>query len=270
MHTPILLDHELETAKKLFDNQGYIGPYTLREVDLVDQLSVKLWKEEKQIRFARRIERLEKRLFGFAIKNPKVRRRKNFSTNRHLDMPEIQHILKDESLELALKKLCAPNLLLWRTFITRKGVGSRELGWHHDKHFENGNQPLIDLENICNHFSVLIALNDMTEMNGVFQVIQGSHKPIAGFERDLRVKANKSFEEHLSYRIPEQLKNRVRKITLKKGQFILFHSALLHGSEAYKSGEPRISLALRFMTNTVEFPKFDDFVELKRNQLVTI
>lgn len=272
MHTTFFFESEseLKTATNLFNDQGYIGPYTLDEIELVDHLSAKLWKEETKIKLSRRIERLQKELFGVVFKQDQIRKKRNFSTNRHLDMLEIQDILKDKNLTYTLKKLCTPNLLLWRTFITRKGPGSRELGWHHDKHFENGNQPMIDLENISNHFSVIVALSDITETNGVFKVIQGSHKPIAGFERDLRIKANKLFADHLSYEIPEQLKNRVRKITLKKGQFLLFYSALLHGSDAYKSGEPRISLALRFMANYVDFPEFDDSVELKRNQLITI
>lgn len=259
---------ELETAKILFDSQGYIGPYNLEDMKAVTLLSERLWKEEKVIKAARRIERLSKSFLGSLLRFDHTK--KNFSTNRHLDMSEIQDILQDKNLKFVLKNLCASNLLLWRTFLTRKGSGSRELGWHHDKHFQNGDQPFIDLGDISNHFSVLIAINDMTETNGVFRVILGSHKPIVGFERDLRIKANKPFADHILYKIPEQLESRVREITLKKGQFIVFHSALFHGSEAYKSGVPRISLAMRFMTDTIEFPVLNNSIEINHNQLIRL
>lgn len=189
--------------------------------------------------------------------------------NRHLDLSQVKKITEDQNLILCLKTLCRQDLALWRTKIFFKEVGSKRINWHHDKHFQDDQQELIDLNDISSHFSVLVALNDMTEENGAFQVLPRSHKSLDGFDRDLRIKTLRSSKSHFLEELPQDFQNQVETITLKEGQFIIFHSSLYHRSLAYSSGNPRMSIAMRFMASNISLPE-NDYIGLKKSQYVYI
>ena len=247
-----MFTEQLEQDKKILDARGYSEMYNLANQDLVEQLSAKLEKE--QIRWRKLLpEKLLKRLL----------------LNRHLNLPEMQAIIRDENLKLILQKLCASRLILWRTNVFKKEPGSSDIGWHHDKHFQDGDAKLIDLDEISNHFSVFVALNDITVSNGPLQVLPKSHQALKGFERDLRVMSEKSISEHFLRELPSQLQASVKTICCKKGQFFVFHSAMYHKSKAYISGNPRMSLTMRLMKEDISFP-INRYTKLKSRQLMYI
>ena len=252
------LTNKFSELKLLLDDQGYTNPLCLNNLDNVERLREKFRREEPILRKA-----LIKAKLG--LKG----RQLNAGLNRHLDIPLFQDIIYDESFISTLKHICSQHLILWRTIIFRKQVGSQMVGWHHDKHFQNGTSKYIDLNEISSHFTAIIALSDMTLTNGAFQVLPKSHKPLKGLERDLRIFTEKNLEDHILPKLPQHLEDMVETLTLKQGQFIIFHSALLHRSLEYISGNPRTSITLRFITPDVEFLS-NRFTTLKSHQLLHV
>ena len=247
-----MFTEQLDQDKKIFDERGYSKTYNLANQDVVQQLSAKL--EREQVRWKKLLP--EKLLRRFLL-------------NRHLNLPEMQAIIRDENLTFILKKLCAPKLILWRTNVFKKEPGSSDVSWHHDKHFQDGDEKLINLNEISNHFSVFVALDDVTVSNGALQVLPKSHKPIKGFERNLKVMSEKSGSEHFLRELPSQLQASAKTLCFKQGQFFVFHSAMYHKSKAYISGNSRMSLTMRLMRADVGFP-VNRYTKLKSHQLVQI
>ena len=85
-------------------------------------------------------------------------------------------------------------------------------------------------------------------------MIRGSHRKMNSLERDTRPYHLRAVEEHFVDLPPDVLENRVR-IEVPRGHFFLFHSALLHGSQPYKRGNPRVSYVARFVKDSVVIPE---------------
>ena len=203
---------------------GLIGPFELDESELVYKL----------------IKQLDQSNSGF----------KNFHTKSGV----CRLLLSSGQLSAQVKSNFGENLKLWRTNAFKKVSGSGEVKWHHDRHFENGDSP-VDYTNLGDHFSILVALTDMDESTGIMEFIPGSHLPSLGYERDTRPFHLRTLEEHFLDIPPELLSKRV-KVPLKKGQFMLFHSGLLHRSlPAVESPDIcRYSLVARLCNVTTEIP----------------
>ena len=171
--------------------------------------------------------------------------------DRHMDIGCIRDLYFDANLQSVVAGLFGTDLFLWRTnfFVKnqqdRDGRGTGQNKWHHDRHFESGDAP-IDLYNTTNHFTALIALTDVGMDAGRVEYLKGSHRPIAGFDRDIA----RHIEE-----VPEVVQDRVTPLPLEKGQFVVFHSSVLHRSLAFGGGEGRVSLAARLARNGTELPE---------------
>lgn len=247
-----MFTEQIEQDKRIFDERGYSQTYNLANQDLAQQLSAKLEQEQNRWKKLLPEKLLRRRLL-----------------NRHLNLPEMQALIEDENLTFILKKLCAPELMLWRTNVFKKEPGSSDIAWHHDKHFQDGEEKAIDLDEISNHFSVFVALNDVTASNGALQILPKSHKPIEGFERDLRLMNEKPIAEHFTQELPSQLQALAKTLCFKQGQFFVFHSAIYHKSNSYISGNPRMSLTMRLMKADISFP-VNRHTKLKPHQLMYI
>ncbi len=166
--------------------------------------------------------------------------------DRHMDVSAIRDVFFDDNLQSALSEHFGNGLFVWRTnfFVKKEGTGENK--WHHDRHFENGNAP-INLFDTSNHFSILVALTDVDMNAGRVEYVRGSHSPIDEFERDI--------PRHI-LEVPEVVQDRVTPLPLKKGQFVLFHSTLLHRSLAFGEGEGRISMAARVARIGTQIPEY--------------
>lgn len=172
--------------------------------------------------------------------------------DRHIDVEEISSIFSDKNLLDKVLEAFGDNLLIWRSnfFVKQKESGFIE--WHHDRHFENAEYP-IDFKNFSNHFSILIAISDMTEKEGIMEFIPGSHRHIDGLERDTRPYHLRPLEEHF-VNLPEKVLRQRVQVSLKAGQFLLFHSGLLHRSLPYRSVGKRISMIGRLAKSGTTIP----------------
>ncbi|MDO3383229.1 phytanoyl-CoA dioxygenase family protein [Gilvimarinus algae] len=211
------------TTRPTVECEGISGPYELDRKDLLAEI-------EAAIRF------------------------EGARKDRHIDFPAIANFLKsDGNLYNAVSHTFGRELDIWRTNFFYKTSGSGEVGWHHDRHFETGDQN-IDLANTENHFSVLIAITDLLEEDGVIEYIPFSHLPLQGFERDVRPFHKKAVIDHF-LNLPVELVDRRRSMPLKRGQFALFHSALLHRSLPFRHGSHRISMVIRLCRRHTLIPE---------------
>jgi ectoine hydroxylase-related dioxygenase (phytanoyl-CoA dioxygenase family) len=172
--------------------------------------------------------------------------------DRHVDNELIRAIFFDNNVQTKVENHFGKDLRLWRSNFFLKKENSGEIGWHHDRHFENGDD-LINFHNLNNHFSILIALTDICEGHGEIEYIPGSHLPDAKFHRDNRPFHKREPWEHY-HQIPNDLLITAEPILLKKGEFALFHSGLLHHSKPFLEGNPRISMVGRLVKSSSTIP----------------
>ena len=165
--------------------------------------------------------------------------------DRHLDVPVIKDLFFDKKLQAVVAENFGTDLFLWRSNFFAKGEGYPQISWHHDRHFEDGDAP-IDIYNTDNHFSILIALTDIDRDAGGVEYMKGTHKSVDGFDRDL--------PRHIGD-TPEIVADRVTELPLKKGEFVVFYSSLLHRSLAFGEGEGRVSMVGRLARQGTRFPQ---------------
>lgn len=166
--------------------------------------------------------------------------------DRHMDVDVIRDLYFDTNVQSVVTELLGENLSIWRSNFFVKSDGTGQNKWHHDRHFEDGDAP-IDLYDTRNHFSITMALTDIGMDEGRLEYVKGSHRPIAGFDRDI--------PRHLD-EVPEAVRDRVTPLPLKRGQFVLFHGSLLHRSLAFGHGNRRVSMAARLVRTGTRVPPY--------------
>ena len=166
--------------------------------------------------------------------------------DRHMDVDVLRSLFFDANLQQAARELIGEGLFVWRTNFFVKSDGTGQNKWHHDRHFENGHAP-INLYDTSNHFTVTIALTDIGMDQGRLEYVRGSHAPIDGFDRDI--------PRHF-LNAPDVIQGRVTPLPLKRGEFVLFHSAVLHRSLEFGSGTRRMSFAGRLAKYGTSIPAY--------------
>ena len=215
---------------------GLAGPYELADksgLDNVCEVAIELKALRRQQNKVASIADLED-----PGPNPMI--------DRHMDVNAIKNVFFDRNLLALVAKHFGNKLFLWRTNFFVKNEGTGENKWHHDRHFENGSAR-INLFDNSNHFTVLVALTDVGMSAGRIEYVRGSHLPIQGFNRNI--------PRHI-LEVPKVVQDRVTPLPLKRGQFVLFYSTVLHRSLAFEEGEGRISVAARLARNGTKFPNY--------------
>ena len=166
--------------------------------------------------------------------------------DRHMDIDVIRDIFFDANLQAVVADLAGEDLFVWRTNFFVKSDGTGQNKWHHDRHFEDGDRP-INLFDTTNHFTLTVALTDIGMTEGRIEYVRGSHLPIDGWDRDIP----RHIEE-----VPPVVQDRVTPLPLRRGQFVLLHSSLLHRSLAFGAGERRVSMAARLARTGTAIPPY--------------
>ena len=201
-------------SNEQLDRDGLAGPFVLADTAMLDQVSA----------IATELEFLQAQQNKLArLSGQEDLMRWTTLLNRHMAFEVIQDVLNDENIHSVVADCFGTDLILWQTKFFPKYPGVGENYWHHDRIIENGDDP-INVYDTTNHFSFVIALTDLGNDAGRLEYIRGSHKPIAGLDRDMpRIFDN----------MPEAAVEKITPLTLKKGEFAVFHSAVLHRSLAY-------------------------------------
>ncbi|MYD43437.1 MAG: phytanoyl-CoA dioxygenase family protein [Gammaproteobacteria bacterium] len=217
-------------------SDGVAGPLALADKSKLDQARDAVFA----LKARRRAQLQRERETGTTNTEP------NPLLDRHLDIPVLHDLYFDANLQAAVKLAFGTNLFVWRTNFFVKSDGTGQNKWHHDRHFENGREP-ISLYDTSNHFTITIALTDIDLDQGRLEYVRGSHKEIEGFDRDIP----RHFLE-----APAVIEDRVTPMPLKRGEFVLMHSSLLHRSLAFDKGARRVSMAARLARNGTAIPEY--------------
>lgn len=164
--------------------------------------------------------------------------------NRHDEFPAMQNMFSDVNVQAVVAEHFGTGLFLYNSVFQVKREGVGENIWHHDRSFENGAAP-VNLHDDDNHFSILFGLTDLGWDQGRLEFVRGSHQPIQGWDRKQRF--NKT--------LPDSLNDRIEALTLKQGEFAIFHSSIMHRSLPFESGDIRVSLAVRLARNGTVVPE---------------
>lgn len=178
----------------------------------------------------------------------------NDRQNLHSRSSNALLVISDSSIRSRVLQHFGYGYRLWRTNFFHRPAGSYHpgVGWHHDKHFQDGRREL-DFDETGDHLSILVALDAMTFETGCFQYIPGSHRHVGSFQRDVRPYDDRPYEEHFLH-LPEWLAATAVEVEIPSGYFCLFHSALLHGSLPSDGSAARSSMVGRLVRNHVEIP----------------
>ena len=171
--------------------------------------------------------------------------------NRHLDTPAVARICRSPQVVSTVQALLGPDLVLWRSNLFAVSTGGQGLPWHRDQY-----GGLIDCRNGASQCSVQINLSDSSRANCV-AIVPGSHRweddelRDRGF--DVVPGGSEGTEGNPVYRMADDA--RPVDMTMRSGQFYVFHPGLLHGSTLrvddssdHTRDSVRYSIALRIAT----------------------
>ena len=178
--------------------------------------------------------------------------------NIHVKSELAREIITDSKIRSLFYELFGSGYNLWRSNCFHRSPNNLNshsgVPMHHDKHFQNGDS-LVDFDELGDHVSIIIALDDINSSNGLFSYIPNSMIPIDSYKRDSRPYHKRLNSEHF-LELPKRLILQTKLMAIPRNHFCLFHSGLLHGSIQSQNPEhaAHISLVGRVAKKTCEVP----------------
>jgi ectoine hydroxylase-related dioxygenase (phytanoyl-CoA dioxygenase family) len=155
--------------------------------------------------------------------------------SRHQDLAEVAALCTDRNVLDVVETILGEDIVLWNSVLVVKYPGSPEIPWHQDQEDE-----LLDpVVNVV----VWIALDDTRLENGALEVAPASHKqrlPHRFYDRRLHF----PFSVDMSGLCPISSVA----LVLSMGQFVAFHTDLLHRSGPNLTPYRRAALIARYTT----------------------
>jgi ectoine hydroxylase-related dioxygenase (phytanoyl-CoA dioxygenase family) len=176
--------------------------------------------------------------------------------NLHSRSELAREVICDAAIRESVRQLFGQGYQLWRTNFFHRATGTPHagVGWHHDKHFQNGDD-LVDFNEVGDHISIVIALDQIDHTNGPFQYIPGSFSGVvSGLDRDTRPYHKRSIEDHF-LTLPAEITTMAVLMPIPAGHFCIFQSALLHGSPPSGGAVSRTSMVGRLVRNHCHIPE---------------
>jgi ectoine hydroxylase-related dioxygenase (phytanoyl-CoA dioxygenase family) len=142
----------------------------------------------------------------------------------------------------AVESILGPNLLVWESaWFVKLAKDKSYISWHQDGTYWSLNPPSV--------VTAWVALSESNPENGCMRVVPGTHKPpflpqIETYGRDNAL----SRGQEIAVEVDE---TQAVNLVLRPGEMSLHHVAIIHGSAANNSDEPRIGLAIRYITPEV-------------------
>lgn len=264
-----------DEEKAAFFRDGYIGPFDLYEPDFMQQRLRKLRAELIQ----------SSSIYSGSDTSSGNTNLANY--DRHLDVPFLaDHIVRPEIVD-RVASLLGDDLICWRTEFFPKYPGDEGTDWHQADNFSNvagSKHPQIvwpeDAE-FGGTITVWCGLTDATEENGCLQFIPGTHRTMNYDESkvmDYDPSAINSVEKDgvkrgffgYDYRQLQKDPNwkpdeaKAKSITMRRGQFVIFWSTLMHASLPHlgNTKEMRLGFAARYLPTSVQvYPNSDSLAE---------
>jgi predicted dehydrogenase len=177
--------------------------------------------------------------------------------NAHLEDPRVLEVCSDPAIvERVAQLLGSRELSLYKTRFWSKEPGSRlNAPWHQDVGANNGGY-LADGSPVPS-LTVWLALDRTDAANGALRVLPGTQRQLFG---DWRRNIQADLERSGALRDVDR--ERAVVLALEPGEFFIFHSWILHGSEANASARRRAGLNMRFVRRGHEADPAFEYVRL--------
>jgi chlorinating enzyme len=266
---------DLETDRKTFAEQGYIGPFTLWEPE---EMTV-WWKEQRK-----------------ALLDPANNERKAFDNpmnyDRHLDIPGLSRLITEPEIVRRMQAIIGSDIFCWRTEFFPKNPGDSGTGWHQVETYAIGETSKGMLEatehspGVPMELTAWVAFTEANRESACMKVIPGSHRqwryderaPMSwnGAKRDNAffgynyndIKIDKDWDPDAQD---------VQYLEMQAGQFFIFTARCIHGSEPNTGRRQRMGFAIRVVPTHVkvyggmtEFDEFGHHFSLDRHGCVLV
>lgn len=196
-----------------FHLQGYLGPFPA--IDPAEMAKIS--------------DDLHNRVFKTEGPNPK-----QTTHCRHLDTEVVYSMVSQPAIVQRICSLLGEDLMVWTSgfFIKEPNGKGLETPWHQDINY----WPLEPQINI----TCWIATEEVTAENAPLQFIPGSHRRMVPHLDT----TGKAFTEEAD---PAHVDlSKVKTVTMKPGEFVMFSEKMLHGAPANHSPKRRVALAARY------------------------
>ncbi|GAB2810411.1 chlorinating enzyme [Streptomyces daliensis] len=266
---------DLETDKKTFAEQGFIGPFTLWEPEVMTAW----WKKQRA-----------------ALLDPRNKERAAFDNpvnyDRHLDVPGLSQIITEPAIGRRMQALIGDDVQCWRTEFFPKSPGDAGTGWHQVETYAIGEasegmlEPTARSEGTPMELTAWVAFTEATKENGCMKLIPGSHRQwrydeTAKIRWDNTKKDNTFFGyDYSELRLDKDWDpddEDVRHVEMKPGEFIIFTARCIHGSNPNTSRKQRMGFSIRVVPTHVRvyggmesFDEFGHHFDLSRHGVVQV
>ena len=251
----------LEEEKSAFDENGYIGPFTLCSKKDMEAL----WTDTR---------------IKLTNKKHAIYPDNNMNYDRHLDISSMEQLIRHPKIVQRVQKLIGENLICWRTEWFPKYYQDEGTIWHQAQNFRTfaGKPKLVPTTERNGPFEVTVwvAFTDAMREMGCMKVIPKTHKKMyfdeskdAEFQPKLDHKGSGAgFYGYDFNKIkvdpnwqPDE--SQAKYLEMAAGQFFIFTSRCLHGAEPnITEGHTRMGLAIRYVPTDVKiYPDSESYTQ---------
>ncbi|MEE9255094.1 MAG: phytanoyl-CoA dioxygenase family protein [Pseudomonadales bacterium] len=176
----------------------------------------------------------------------------------HLREPGVLEVCAHPSIvHRAAQLIGSRNVALFKSrFVVKMPKTTEEVFWHQDVGYRNGGY-LPDGRPVPS-VTVWLGLDRISRNNGGLEIIPGSHRSLIGDWKN-----GISSELMESGTLKEEELKRAESVQLEPGEFIIFHSWLLHASAPNRSAERRAGLNMRYVAQGNECEPHFDYIPLE-------
>lgn len=179
----------------------------------------------------------------------------NWRHKTHLLFTWADELVHHPKILDAIEDVIGPDILCWNTnFFIKEANSPGFVSWHQDSTYWG-----LDPDDVI---TAWVAFTEVTPENGYMQMIPGSHKVDQLPHMDTFHKDNLlSRGQEISVEVD---KSKAVGIPLHAGEISLHHIKVVHGSDANRSDDRRIGLAIRYIPTYVRQTKVRDAAILVR------
>ena len=179
----------------------------------------------------------------------------NMRHKTHLLFTWADELVHHPAILDAVEDAIGPDILCWNTnFFIKEAHSPGFVSWHQDSTYWG-----LDPDEVI---TAWVAFTDVTPENGYMQVIPGSHKidqlpHVDTFHKDNLLSRGQEIAVEVD-------KSKAVGLAMEAGEMSLHHIKLVHGSDANRTDERRIGLAIRYIPTYVKQTKVRDSAMLVR------
>lgn len=169
------------------------------------------------------------------------RERVAFLLETHLFLRWVYEIVAHPRVLDAVESVLGPNVMVWSSqWFPKLPRDKAYVSWHQDAAYWGLSPP--------NVTTAWIALSNSTVANGCMRVVPGSHLTTLP-QRETYAESNMlSRGQEIAVQVDE---SKAMDLVLRPGEFSLHHVGIVHGSGPNESDEPRVGIAVRYVSPDV-------------------